>query len=125
MTNDPLVLAWQQYGWLGFLGYVMVREVWPFVREKVWPVKVAQAAAERERLARLEERTLAAEDRQVAAVEAMGTSVHEMTVAITTNNERLSTLIAGHSMHAQETTQAIALMRERTGFEERRKSRPV
>ena len=124
MMNDPLVLAWQQYGWLGFLGYVMIREVWPFMREKVWPEKVKQARAERERLAKLEERQLDAEDRQVKAFEAMGQSVHEMTVAITTNNERLYALIAGHAIHAQDTANAIALMRERTGFEERCKSRP-
>jgi hypothetical protein len=65
-------------------------------------------------MSKLEERQLAAEDRQVTAIEAMGNSVHEMTVAITTTNERLSTLIAGHTIHAQDTASAIMLMRERT-----------
>lgn len=114
-STDPLLLVWQQYGWVGFLGYFIYREVWPFVSSKVWPEKVKQAKAERDRIAKLEERQLDAEDRQVTAIEAMGQSVHEMTVAIATNNERLSTLIAGHAIHAQETTQSIALMRERTG----------
>jgi hypothetical protein len=114
-STDPLLIVWQQYGWIGFLGYFVYREVWPFISAKVWPERVKQARAERERLSRLEERQLDAEDRQVAIIDAMGKSVHEMTVAIATNNERLSTLIAGHTIHAQETTQSIALMRERTG----------
>ena len=115
MASDPIMLLWERYGWLGFLGYVLVREVWPFLREKVWPVKVAQARTEKQRLMNLEDRQMNAADRQVAAGEAMILAVQNMALAITTNNERLSTLIAGHSIHAQETTEAIVLMRERTG----------
>jgi len=118
-------MVWQQYGFWGFLGYVLVREVWPFVSVKVWPEKVKQAKEERERLPRLEERQSKANDRQTEAIEAMGHSVHEMTVAITTNNERLSQLIAGHSAHAEMVTSAIALMRERTGTVERRKGKMI
>jgi len=114
MTQDPLMLVWQQYGWLGFLGYVMVREVWPFVREKVWPEKIAQAKIEKQRMINLEDRQMNAVDRQVAAGEAMTLAVQNMAIAITTNNERLSTLISGHSIHAQDTVDAIMLMRERT-----------
>jgi hypothetical protein len=123
MASDPIVLVWERYGWLGFLGYVFVREVWPFLREKVWPVKVAQAQAERERLAKLEERTLNAEDRQVAAIEAMSKSVQDMALAITTNNERFTALITGFAIHAQDTNAAIALMRERTSPVEHGKGR--
>lgn len=114
MATDPIMLLWDRYGWLGFLVYVMIREVWPFLREKVWPVKVAQAKAEKQRLVNLEDRQMNAADRQVAAGEAMILAVQNMALAITTNNERLSTLIAGHSLHATETTEAIMLMRERT-----------
>lgn len=114
MPSDPIVILWERYGWLGFLVYVLVREVWPFLREKVWPVKVAQARTERQRLVNLEDRQMNAAERQTAASEAMIAAVQNMALAITTNNERLSTLIAGHSMHAQEMTEAVALMRERT-----------
>ena len=125
MASDPIVLLWDRYGWLGFLGYVMVREVWPFMREKIWPMKVAQVKAERERLSKLEERQSKANDRQTEAIEAMGKSVHEMTVAITSNNERLSQLIAGHATHSEMVASAIALMRERTGGVERRKGKMI
>lgn len=113
-TGDPLAVLWQQYGVWGFLGYVLVREIWPFVSVKVWPEKVKQLRAEKERLLTLEKRQFEAEDRQVRAIEAMGQSVHEMTLAIATNNERLSVLIAGHASHTQEVNQFVALMRERT-----------
>lgn len=117
------MLIWQQYGWVGFLIYVMVREVWPFIREKVWPMKIAQVKAEKQRLQNLEDRQMNAADRQVAAGEAMILAVQNMALAITTNNERLSTLIAGHAIHAQETTEAIVLMRERTGAAKQRKGK--
>lgn len=108
------MFLWQHYGWLGFAGYVMIREVWPFVRDRVWPERVKQVKAERERLVNLEDRQLNAADRQTAASEAMVSAVQNMALVITTQNERLSTLIAGHTIHAQETTAAIVLMRERT-----------
>lgn len=118
MTPDPFTLVWQQYGWLGFVGYVMVREVWPFVRDRVWPERVKQARTERERLNRLEER-------QVEAFEAIGKSVQDMSTAIVLNNERLSTLIASHSLHVRETTEAITLIRERVGTSLARKRNTV
>lgn len=113
-VSDPLTLVWQQYGFWGFLGYVAVREVWPFVRDRVWPARVKKAHQEQERLNRLEER-------QIVAIEEMGKSVHAMAQAITTNNERLSQLIAAQSVHGQETSNAIALMRERTGSPEKKR----
>lgn len=114
-SSDPLLLVWQSYGWLGFLGYIAIREIWPFVQRKVWPEAVRTAKAERERIAKLEERQAAADERQVTAIEMMSQSVHDMALAITTNNERLSQLIAGQSLHAQDVGNAIAMMRERTG----------
>lgn len=125
MATDPLAVVWQQYGLWGFLAYVLVREVWPFVGTKILPEKIAQAKAERLRVAKLEERQMNLEDRQATAIEAMSQSVQQMALAIVTNNERLSTLIAGHASHAIETTNAVALMRERTGSKERRKNRPA
>lgn len=114
VMGDPLIAVWQSYGWLGFLGYVMVREVWPFVQNRVWPARVKKAHQEQERLNRMEER-------QIVAIEEMGKSVHAMAQAITTNNERLSQLIAAQSVHGQETSGAIALMRERTGSPEKKR----
>lgn len=118
MANDPLVFIWEHYGHWGFLAYIAAREVWPWVRDRVWPAQVKKARQDQERINRLEER-------QIEAIESMGKSVVDMTLAISTNNERLSTLIAGFAVHSTEMNGAIALMRERTGYEERRKSRPA
>lgn len=107
-VSDPLALIWQQYGLWGFLGYVAVREIWPFVRDRVWPARVKKAHQEQERLNRMEER-------QIEAIEAMGTSVHEMALAISANNERLSALIAGFAAHSSDMSHAVTVMRERTG----------
>ena len=65
------------------------------------------------------------EERQIAALEAMGKNVHDMTLAITTNNERLSTLIAGFAVHSSEMNSAVMLMRERTGAPSRSKGKPA
>lgn len=116
--DDPLVVLWDRYGWAAFLVYFAAREFWPFLRDKVWPQSAANAKSESERLRRLEDRQLASQERQVIAVEEMSKSVQSMALVITTNNERLSNLLISHSQHAQETTNAISLMRERTVFGE-------
>lgn len=94
--------------------YLAVREFWPFLRDKVWPQSAAIARSETERIRKLEDRQLALQERQSIAVEEMSKSVQSMALVITTNNERLSTLLIGFAQHAQENTEAITLMRERT-----------
>jgi hypothetical protein len=44
----------------------------------------------------------------------MSKAVQSMALVITTNNERLSSLLIGFAQHHQESTAAITLMRERT-----------
>lgn len=93
----------QQYGWLGFFFYVVVKEAWPFFRDRVWPWKMAAADTEHTRLKNLEERAAQNDERQVKAVESMSLSVHQMALAITTNNERLAQLTSNHAEHARIT----------------------
>lgn len=112
--TDPIVVLWDKYGLAGFLIYLTVKEVWPFLRDKVWPQSAAIARSESERIRKLEDRQVAAQERQSIAVEEMSKSVQSMAVVITQNNERLSTLIVGFAQHAQESSEAISLMRERT-----------
>src|SRR5512138_283737 len=102
----------QQYGWLGFLVYVLVKEVWPFFRDKLWPQRVEQAKAERERLKLLEDRATQIEERQTKALESLSQSTQQMALAITTNNERLTMLITGHSEHDRFTRDAVQDMRD-------------
>ncbi len=103
----------QKWEWLGFLAYVIVKEVWPFFRDRVWPQKVAQENAERERLKTLEERAAQIEERQTKAFEGMSLSTQQMALAIATNNERLTTLITGHNEHDRFTREAVTDMRDR------------
>lgn len=112
--TDPVVVLWDKYGLTGFLIYVVVKEVWPFLRDKVWPQSAATARSESERIRKLEDRQVAAQERQSIAVEEMSRGIQSMALVITTNNERLSTLIVGFAQHSQEATEAISLMRERT-----------
>lgn len=102
----------QDKAWLGFFAYLVVKEAWPFFRDRVWPRKIAEANAERDRLKQLEERSNRSEERQTVAVENMSLSVQQMALAITTNNERLSTLISSHAEHTRFTQEAIADMRQ-------------
>lgn len=102
----------RENGWLGFLVYIVVKEAWPFVRDKVWPWRVSAAAADRERLKKLEDRAVSNEERQTRALESMNQTMQSVALAITTNNERMSQLIVGHADHARFTHDAISDMRE-------------
>lgn len=103
----------QQYGWAGFLVYIAIKEFLPFFRDKFLPHKLSQAEAERERLRRLEERAIANEEKLSAAVESMSAMMKQFALAITVNNERLSQLIAGHTLHDRSMTDALGAMREK------------
>lgn len=104
----------QQYGWLGFVLYFVAREVFPFLRDRVYPQKVKQQEDERKRLLALEERAAKNEERLTMAVETMSQSVSNMALAITTNNERLSQVITNQLEHSRFTQDAIIDMRKMT-----------
>ena len=87
----------QQNGWIGFLIYILWKEFFPFLRDRVYPENLRRINADRERLKKLEERTLENDERQTRVIESMNNAVHEMTVAISTNNERLSVLSINHT----------------------------
>lgn len=104
----------QQYGWVGFVLYFVAREVFPFLRDRVYPHKVKQQDEERKRLIALEDRAAKNEERLTTAVETMSQSVSNMALAITTSNERLSQVIANQLEHARFTQDAIIDMRKVT-----------
>jgi hypothetical protein len=104
----------QQNGWVGFLVYILWKELFPFVRDRIYPENVKRINAERDRLKKLEERTVQNDERQTRAVETVGNAVHEMAIAITTNNERLAQLIVNHDAHARFVQDSITAMRERS-----------
>lgn len=113
---NEFAVIWDKYGWVGFLLYVLVKEIMPLFRDRILPAKIASEKKKAERMSKLEERQSIAEDRQTIVIAALEKSVQQMTVAITTNNERLSILIANALIHNQETTEFIhERMRKRKG----------
>lgn len=101
---------WQQFGWLGFLGYVVVKEVWPFVRDKWWPNKIQEQSDERERVKKLEERTIRNEEKQTELLESLRNSTNNMTQGITINNERLSQMITAQTEHNRFVTDSLVAL---------------
>lgn len=104
----------QQNGWIGFFIYILWKEFFPFLRDKIYPENVKRINAERDRLKKLEERTIENDERQTRVVESMSSAVHEIAIAITTNNERLSQLIVAHDSHARFVQDSIITMREKS-----------
>jgi hypothetical protein len=103
----------QQYGWAGFIAYVVMKEILPFVRDKFIPHKMAEERAERTRLQKLEERAIQNEERQTKALEEMNAMMREFITATTTSNERMAQLIAGHALHDRSMQDALGSMREK------------
>jgi hypothetical protein len=105
----------QQYGWVGFTVYFLARDVFPWLRDRVYPQRVKEQEEERKRLNALEERAVRNEERHVEALETMSKSVTGMALAITTNNERLSQVITNQLEHSRFTQDAIIDMRKSVG----------
>jgi hypothetical protein len=101
---------WQQYGWVGILGYFVVKDVWPFLRDKWWPNKVKAQDEERERVRKLEERTLKNEEKQTELLESLRNSTNNMTQGITINNERMSQMITFQTEHARFVTDSLVTL---------------
>jgi len=112
---DSFETLFQQYGWAGFALYFLARDVFPWVRDRVYPQRVKELEAERQRLNSLEERAVKNEERHVEALETMSKSVTNMALAITTNNERLSQVITNQLEHSRFTQDAILDMRKSIG----------
>lgn len=111
---DPYFEALKGYGVVVIMAYLLMREIGPWVRDRLWPSYVEERkrkadaeSLERERLKRLEER-------QVAAIESMADVIKELQLAQVRADERMLQLLGGFSVHDQETRQAIQDMRDRT-----------
>jgi hypothetical protein len=107
-------IAWaKEYGWLPVLVWMLIRDVWPFIKDKLFPA----ALAERQQIV---DHRINLEERQAAAYELIATAVNEIKLAIVSNNERLNSLSTNMASHNRETAAAITLMRERTRPENRK-----
>lgn len=98
----------QQNSWLGLLVYVLLKEGWPFFRDRIYPRRIAERDAEKQRLQNLEDRAIQNEERQTRAIENMSLASQQMALAITTNNERMSQLISNHGEHDRFIREALS-----------------
>ncbi len=119
---DPIATLLHDYGWAGVFLWLAIRDVWPFLRDRLFPAAIEERKARLERVAKLEER-------QVIASEVIANAVVEMKLAMVSTNERLNELRSAQAEHHKATNDAITLMRERTRPREevnaeREKSRP-
>ena len=123
-SPDPFIGFLENNQWLGLVMYIVWKEAWPFLRDKVWSQKVAERRqeldirngdrkAEMERVSRLEEREVKAEERQATAFEGLQMTTAKLSEVVIINNERLSTLIVAHNEHAKEMSDDISTMREK------------
>ena len=110
-TEDIIVTFLKNNEWLGIVIYIAVRELWPFLRDRWWPQRVKQINAEQERIKKLEERQVKAEELNTATLVKMTDAVQTMATFIATNNERLAQLIVSHSEHTRFMTEAVTEMR--------------
>ena len=106
-TPDPLAVLLRDYGWTAVVFWLIYRDVWPFIKERIFP------AAMEERKRRLEIQ-VRLEERQAMAMEAISNAVIEIKLAMVSTNERLLETRMAQIEHHKATTDAITLMRERT-----------
>jgi hypothetical protein len=116
-----IVTLLRDYGWLGVLILYFGPKAWSFLTDRLYPQRVAERKAERERQdsalqAERERQALylksqidrdnrefahrkEIDNRIAAAIEGMNASNQQMSLAITVNNERITQLISAHSRH--------------------------
>jgi hypothetical protein len=104
---DPLAVLLHDYGWAAVLVWLVYREVWPFIKEHVFPAAIAERKQRMESQNRLDER-------QTVAMESMSRAVIEIQKAMVATNERLLDMRMAQAEHHKATGDAITLMRERT-----------
>lgn len=93
-----ITAIWERYGFWGFITYVALVQVWPYMRDKFFPEQ-------------LKERRAAA-DWQRKMDERMVTSMEEMQRAMVAQNEKLNNLIAQNIEHDRTMRDAILKMVE-------------
>jgi hypothetical protein len=107
MLQDPLTIVLRDYGWVGVVLWLIVRDVWPFLKDHIYP----DAIAERKRK---QEKETVLQERSTKAQELMAEAVKGIELALVATNERLSHIQTSAEAHHKATSEAITTMRERT-----------
>jgi hypothetical protein len=118
----------QDYGWFGILIYFFIKEVSPFVMNKVFPERAAALAAKRATDALLLKTQIERDEKEAEfrrrQEERTTTAIENMSLGITVNNERLNQLITGVSGLSSFTQEAVGDMREAVAKLHRSQSQP-
>lgn len=95
---EPIQIL-HDWGWAGVLVWLMYRELWPFVREKLFPAYIdarkrqdAERARERERLEKLEERQVASFEKIAESQNGIASAIKAIESILAVNTERLGVI---------------------------------
>src|SRR4051794_40603226 len=83
----------QQYGIWAFVGYFVYREVWPWIRDKVYPQAVAEHEAQQQAAVDLQERVLSAFEKNTTALAELRSSMIQQTQAMNEIKDQLRHLV--------------------------------
>jgi hypothetical protein len=114
MTPDPYMLSLRDYGWTAVLLLFAMREVWPWVRDRVIPQARAERTAETKR--KLEQ-----ESRQTHAMELIAQATDEIKKQNVLTTERLANLTAALSEHDRYTRESMPDIYRAAGLTPRRR----
>jgi hypothetical protein len=90
----------EKYGIYGIIVYFVIKEVWPFFRDKFFPEKMKAAELQETRLA--------------LAIENVGVAMKAMGEAVVVQNERLTHLANQQEEHIRVSNEAVMAMMIKT-----------
>lgn len=126
MQTDTLDVLLRNYGWGIVFAWVLYREVWPWLRDRLVPSYMEDRKRRERRndeLRNVQEKRLAdLEERQCAAFEQVASAVNEMSKNIMLTNERLTLILVNqqqlmnmYDLHDRKMDRAIVKMEVRSG----------
>ncbi len=89
------------YGLWGLLAYVLIKELWPFIRDTLWPSRMKFVQSQEERMTK--------------AIEIIGDSSKLQAEALVALGERMTNMTNLMQNHDAVTTDAITAMLVKTG----------
>ena len=96
------------YGLWGLVAYVILKELWPFLRDTIWPSRMKFVQSQEERMTK--------------AIEIIGDSSKLQAEALVALGERMTNMTHLMQNHDTVTTDAITAMLVKTGTMPRRRN---
>lgn len=91
-----LKLLWDNYGYIGVTVYIVLVQVWPYFRDKIFPERIKDRRTQTEWQHKLDER-------MIIAMEGMNS-------ALISQNEKINQIITISVEHSREMTEALLQM---------------